>query len=570
MNSKKLNIFAFIMVFLMFGFSIFIGLSSRGKDGMSSYELAKQNGLISSSMTELEYLESLQGKNGSNVSIEDIYNEYLNAKNLSKEDLSYEQFIISYFPDKLISDGERLEKQEYATQTALRSTVDICYSYYMTTETIYVTENTLSATDEEVYVIDSSKTNLAQASAAAGSGVIYQMSEDTAYIITNYHVLYIDDYSNDDNYRVYANETTGSFFTANYDSSLVKTTTVSSFPSSKTASYIKKSDLTNAPIETHFLDTYGVYVYGFQSEQYEISAKFVGGSADNDIAVLKVEKNANPNNALLFSGYYKEAELEDTGNLREGQTVIAIGNPLLPNGIKNDNYTAQKYAEVAKQAYVDALCLTATSGDISSLSEYCMFQSLLDSESYTNMRLMRVSAAINSGNSGGGLYNIDGKLVGIVNGKIANEKYDNVGYVIPLNVATRIADQIINQCDRSIQTRIMAINSENLDFTTENGKSNSYYDGDELVFVLSHSVVAKNVTGLASSSGLKNDDIIKSIKIGEKTYEVNNSYDINDILLSCSYGTGTITFNLSRYVDGQFTDIVATLNYNQTHFKQVI
>lgn len=564
MNSKKLNIFAFVMVFILCGISIFLGITARQNKGLSSYELAIKNGIISSSMTELEYLESLQGKNGSNVSVEDIYKEYLKVNNLTEKDLSYKQFITTYFPDKIMSESETVGKIENATQTALRSTVDICYSYYMDTETIYVNEGKTS-TGESIYLIDETKTGLAEANAAAGSGVIYQMNDTTAYIITNYHVVYIDNYTNNNSYRVYANETTGSYFTATYDESLIETYQTKS----ALFSGIKKSSITKAPIETHFLNSYGIYVYGYQSEQYEIQATFVGGSADNDIAVLKVEKNGGANNALLFNGTYKVADIESSDSLREGQTVIAVGNPLLPSGIEDKNYSAKEFADAAKKAYVESLVLTSTSGEISNISENCIFESIIESGLANKMRLMRVSAAINSGNSGGGLYNTEGKLVGIVNGKIANEKYDNVGYVIPNEVAIRLADQIIAQCNGT-KTRVQVISSDSLGFETENGKSNSYYDADSLGFITTYSVVTKNVTGSLSLAGIKNGDIIKSITVNGKTYSINNFYNVDDILLMAKPNSGSITLNISRYETGSFNSYSKTISYNQSNFREVI
>ena len=99
MESKKVNIFAFIMIVVMCAFTIFMsvrnGSGQDGVDGKSSYELAVEKGLFSG--TELEYLQSLQGKNGSSVTIEDVYYAYLRENNLTTNDCSLAKFINTFY-----------------------------------------------------------------------------------------------------------------------------------------------------------------------------------------------------------------------------------------------------------------------------------------------------------------------------------------------------------------------------------------------------------------------------------------------------------------------------------------
>ena len=86
MESKNVNIFAFIMIAVMCAFSIYIGLTgSNGKNGLNgknSYELAVSEGEFSGSLTD--YLKSLKGDkgdSGKNITVEDVYEAYLSAKN---------------------------------------------------------------------------------------------------------------------------------------------------------------------------------------------------------------------------------------------------------------------------------------------------------------------------------------------------------------------------------------------------------------------------------------------------------------------------------------------------------
>ena len=62
----------------------------------------------------------------------------------------------------------------------------------------------------------------------------------------------------------------------------------------------------------------------------------------------------------------------------------------------------------------------------------------------TEMRVIRVDTAVNPGNSGGGLFNSKGELIGIVNAKIISSDVENIGYAIPSSVAINVADNIIN------------------------------------------------------------------------------------------------------------------------------
>ncbi len=545
------NIFAFVMVAVMCVVSVVFSYmaASKNKDGMSSYELAIKNGVISEDMTELEYLQSLYGEDGKDVTLEDIYYAYLDETNKTEAELTYQEFILTYYPDKILDEEETLSLIEATTTSALRSTVDICYSYYMNSSIIYVSES------NGYYYLDSSYSDRYCAiGVSAGSGVIYYMDDETAYIITNYHVVYCSNYSNSEDYYVYYNETTDEYFTAEYNANEWTTKTTTSMPWGQmtTSKVIAVQDLEEAPLNTHFLTSYGVYLYGYQYSKYEISATFVGGSSDNDIAVLKVSKSDSKNNELLFNGSYKAAALGDSSNLNEGKTIVAVGNPLLVSSSStDDSETVSEYVGNIKQSYIDALCLTSTSGEVSLVSENCDFTSIVDSSVTISMRLIRVSAAINAGNSGGGLYDASGRLVGIVNGKIADEDYDNVGYAIPVNVAVSVANQIIYQCDGT-NIAIKALTASSLGITlADNEIAGSYYDPNSLLWVTDNQVVISEVSGFASNNFATND-VINQITINATdgtsvTYNLNFNYDLDDILLNVLSGkTTSITFNVTR------------------------
>ncbi len=145
-----------------------------------------------------------------------------------------------------------------------------------------------------------------------------------------------------------------------------------------------------------------VYIYGQEYNEFKIPATYVGGSSSYDIAVLKISgsdiiKNSNVVPAKV-----------DIGQMYAGETVVAVGNP-------------------------DGGGISATKGIVSVDSEQINL-TLADNTAGT-MTVMRIDAAVNGGNSGGGLYDKNGNLVGIVNAKIQDEEIENMAFAIPSVVA---------------------------------------------------------------------------------------------------------------------------------------
>ena len=579
MDSKKFSIITLIVAVIMCVASIAISLTNGGKDGIdgkSAYEQAVDNGYTG---TVTEWLKSLNGSDGESVELEDLYNAYLSENNLTTTEYTYSEFITEYFSNLVADSEETTSLTELATQSALRSTVDILYSFYLNDPIIYVSSGTLNSTGEQVYIIDENNNErYASIGVSAGSGVIYKMDNDTAYIITNYHVVYANNYTNDSDYRVYYNSSTNEYFTATYDESMIKTTTTGSWWGGiSNARYIQASSIEEAPIYTHFLDTYEIYLNGYQSAEYAISATFVGGSADNDIAVLKVEKDASPNNEIMFNGNYKAADIGDSSNLAVGEGILAVGNPLLADTSSvSDEQNVDEYVNDIKNSYVDALCLTSTDGVVSNLSEYCNFESIIDSSKVVKLRLIRVSSAINAGNSGGGLYDLNGRLVGIVNGKIESASYDNVGYAIPINIASRLADKIIAECDddKIETTQVKIVDDESLGLTLLVSTRNAVYDSNDLTWKVTNSVIVEDVSplSLAENAGIKVGDVIESVTINGIVYELNYDYELNDLLLKVIYNSSdnySIKFNISRTENESLTNLDITLNLTNSNFVSI-
>ncbi|MFM2609182.1 DegQ family serine endoprotease [Vibrio chagasii] len=135
----------------------------------------------------------------------------------------------------------------------------------------------------------------------------------------------------------------------------------------------------------------------------EYDAELIGGDQMSDIALLKLEKAKN----------LTQIKLADSDKLRVGDFTVAIGNPF-------------------------GLGQTVTSGIVSALG-----RSGLNLENFENF--IQTDAAINSGNSGGALVNLNGELIGI-NTAILGPNGGNVGigFAIPSNMMKNLTEQIID------------------------------------------------------------------------------------------------------------------------------
>ena len=146
----------------------------------------------------------------------------------------------------------------------------------------------------------------------------------------------------------------------------------------------------------------------YEGQTYE--AELVGYDAANDVAVLKIEAEG-----------LTPVVLGDSDNLNVGDNVVAIGNPL------------------------GELTFSLTSGAISSLNRN------ITMSNGATMNLMQTDCAINSGNSGGALFNMYGEVIGITNAKYSSSgssgeaSIDNIGFAIPINLAWEIAQSIIEK-----------------------------------------------------------------------------------------------------------------------------
>ena len=298
---------------------------------------------------------------------------------------------------------------------------------------------------------------------STGSGVIYKLEADgSAFVITNYHVVY-DSQSNTEN---------------------------------------------------GISDKIYVYLYGLEADEYAIPAKYVGGSASFDIAVLRID-DSDILSSAMESGAAAPITVANSDSLSPGQTTIVIGNP----------------------ATTELNGLSVTRGIVSVESEYLTMNAIIGSGQVT-FRVIRTDAPINSGNSGGGMFNSDGELIGIVNAKINSTSIENIGYAIPSNVAIAIAQNIIDNCyGKECKTVMRAL----LGVTTASGKRSTSYDTETGKLIRTAEIVIQEVSSGALVDGsLKKGDVVIGLKIGETSYEISKDYHLSDAMLNAREGDTVI------------------------------
>ena len=205
----------------------------------------------------------------------------------------------------------------------------------------------------------------------------------------------------------------------------------------------------------------------------EYEAVLIGTDSKTDIAVISID----PEEGREF----KPAVIGASTNLRLGQTVIAIGNPL------------------------GELGGTVTNGIISSLARDVQI------DGSGSMTLLQTNAAVSPGNSGGGLFDLYGRLIGIVNAKTSGQGVEGISFAIPIDTAWDIATQLI--------TNGYISGRPSLGISLKQVQYSASIFGDVYVQV----VVASDVP----EYGLKANDIIISVN----GYEI---VDLNDVSYSIS------------------------------------
>ena len=246
------------------------------------------------------------------------------------------------------------------------------------------------------------------------------------------------------------------------------------------------------------------------------AAEVKGTSPSNDLAVVQVAKSDIEQDTM---DQIAIATINDEGNEKVGQQVIAIGNAL-------------GYGQ------------SVTSGIISALNREVTAQDSSSGQTYTNS-LTQTDASINPGNSGGALLNMNGEVIGINSSKVGGDYVDGVGFAIPMTDAAPIINELITREKvEEGQTGFLGISGINVDDSVAEA-----YNMPNGVYV------AKVYDGSAAAkAGIQQGDIITAFD-GE---EISTMEEIQELLNYRAAGTD-VKVTISRADNGQYVEQTLTV-----------
>ena len=270
------------------------------------------------------------------------------------------------------------------------------------------------------------------------------------------------------------------------------------------------------------------------SNQETYPAYYVGGYEDYDLAVLSIEKKD-----LTYASLYS-----DSNTLKLGSTVVAIGNPLgtLPGSVSS-----------GVVSYVNRVVQTST---------------------YEYQTLIQTDVAINSGNSGGGLFNTAGAFIGIVNAKYSAAGIEGLSFAIPSNYVTPPIKEILETAQYDTANKVWSSGYIKGDYEYGFTITLGYYTtgsgwNKNVNYVYYVSDVNSNST--YTGKELQKSDIVKEIKVDysdaskeDITYTVSTDNDVNLWLNSLSLSLDdTLYFTVIRNNETKIVEVdVCQFIYN--------
>ena len=237
-------------------------------------------------------------------------------------------------------------------------------------------------------------------------------------------------------------------------------------------------------------------------------AKVIGIDASTDLALLKVDAQGLP--AISYG---------DSDALQVGEWVLAVGNPF--------NLTS-----------------TVTAGIVSAKGRNI---NILDADNAIEA-FIQTDAAVNEGNSGGALVNLNGELVGI-NTAIATTSGTYAGYsfAVPVNMIKKVVEDL--QSYGLVQRAYLGVNTQDITDEIKHRLGLRNMDGVYVELVIEGSS--------AQVGGLKKDDIITEIN----GYKVNSVPELKEKIARFSPGDA-IGITFVRKGEKQFIQVILK-NVNQ-------
>lgn len=233
------------------------------------------------------------------------------------------------------------------------------------------------------------------------------------------------------------------------------------------------------------------------TDSTEHNASVIAYDSDADIAIIKIEAEG-----------LVPAQCGDSDKLTVGEELVVVGNPL------------------------GELGGSVTNGIVSATEREIQMGGV-------TMHLIQTNAAVNPGNSGGGMFNMKGQLVGIINAKSTGTGIEGLGFAIPINTALEVSEQLLQYGYVRGKTMIGV--------SFQDVSSNNYY----YYYNIKAGVYVAELT-----EGY-NDDVLK---VGDRVIAVNgeevtSSQDIKAVVTSSSVGD-KIKFQLYR--DNKLMEVEVT------------
>lgn len=380
--------------------------------------------------------------------------------------------------------------EEYKAQTGEELTFEEFLQKYLTvddgTGALAIQRNLLSvmklyaefvATETSGSMMPPFQTSVTDTAVSTGSAVIYALDESEdgyTYIVTNYHVVYSEKADEE----------------KNGGSKIARKIYGYLYGSENT---LTAMDEDGNGVADRDDEGYTLYDYG----SYAIPLEYVGGSVTSDIAVLRTKTenifdvNESARAVTLASGY------------GVGEKAVAIGNP-------------------------EGKGISVTEGIVSTKDEQIALNIDGTARSY---RSIRIDTALYEGNSGGGLFNSAGELIGITNAGDGTDQ--NINYAVPLEIAAGTADNLIYYFeDGNEETQGAYKVMLGVTVLTENSRyvyDDEYGTGDVWEDVTVQSVTAGSI---AEQLGLQQGDRLTAITVNGKEHTILRSFDISDCILT--------------------------------------
>lgn len=277
--------------------------------------------------------------------------------------------------------------------------------------------------------------------------------------------------------------------------------------------YKKSGDYAYVVTNNHVVEGASKIEVRFDDEK-KVNAELLGRDSLYDLAVLKIPAK-----------YVKTvAQFGNSDNLKRGEPVIAIGNPLGFSGSVTEGIVSSKNRMIERQ-------VQTSGGQV----DY-------------NAQVLQTDAAINPGNSGGALVNLDGDVVGINSLKISDSDVEGIGFAIPINIAIPVIQKL--EADGKVERPYIGISFVGLDELPSN-----YAQQLNIPRNLKTGLVVTQVGSgsPAQRAGIKEGDIIVSVN----GHQIQDSVDFSTYLYT-NLKVGQ-TVKVTLYRDGNKRTLDLTL-----------